>query len=137
MSSEVPDGRPGRRSGPVPAAAETRERILTATRELLDERRFDTLSVADILAAAGVSRASFYFYFPNKQAVLADLVHEAVAGGQRAAQPWIGEEQDSVAALRAGVSDGARLWRENAGVLERSWRAGAPTTTCVPSGWRR
>lgn len=124
MSSEVPDGRPGRRSSPVPATAETRERILTATRELLDERRFDTLSVADILVAAGVSRASFYFYFPNKQAVLADLVREAVAGGQRAAQPWIGEEQDSVAALRAGVRDGARLWRENAGVLRaivESW----------------
>ncbi|MFC5834538.1 TetR/AcrR family transcriptional regulator [Nonomuraea insulae] len=123
-SSEASDGRPARRSGPTPAATETRERILTATRELLDERRFDTLNVADILAAAGVSRASFYFYFPNKQAVLADLVRAAVAGGQQAAQPWIGEEQSPIAALRAGVSDGAKLWRENAGVLRaivESW----------------
>lgn len=106
-----------RRSGAAPASAELRERILAATRELLRERRFDALSVADILAAAEVSRASFYFYFPSKQAVLGELVREAVAQGQQAAQPWIGGRQDPVAALRAGVSDGARLWRTNAGVL--------------------
>ncbi|GAA4605563.1 TetR/AcrR family transcriptional regulator [Actinoallomurus liliacearum] len=106
-----------RRSGPQPAPAELRERILSATRELLRGRRFDDLSVADVLTAAGVSRASFYFYFPSKQAVLGELVRDAVAQGQQAAQPWIAQEQNPVAALRAGVSDGARLWRENAGVL--------------------
>jgi len=109
--------RSARRSAAAPASAELRERILAATRELLRERRFDSLSVADILDAAGVSRASFYFYFPSKQAVLADLVREAVTQGQRAARPWIDQEQDPVSALRAGVTDGARLWRENAGVL--------------------
>jgi TetR/AcrR family transcriptional regulator, ethionamide resistance regulator len=109
--------RSARRSGPTPAAAELRERILSATRELLRGRRFDSLSVADILTAAGVSRASFYFYFPSKQAVLGELVREAVTQGQQAARPWIDREQDPVTALRAGVADGARLWRDNAGVL--------------------
>jgi AcrR family transcriptional regulator len=75
------------------------------------------MSVADILAAAGVSRASFYFYFPNKQAVLAELVRRAVAQGQQAAQPWTGGEQDPIEALRSGVAAGAALWRDNAGVL--------------------
>lgn len=109
--------RAARRSGPAPGSAELRERILSATCELLRQRRFDALSVADILTAAEVSRASFYFYFPSKQAVLGELVREAVAQGQQAAQPWIGGQQDPVAALRAGVRDGARLWRANAGVL--------------------
>ncbi|MER6808618.1 TetR/AcrR family transcriptional regulator [Spirillospora sp. NPDC000708] len=108
---------PTRRSGTSQASAELRERILSATRELLREHRFDALSVADILAAAGVSRASFYFYFPSKQAVLGELVREAVAQGQQAARPWIDQRQDPVSALRAGVADGARLWRDNAGVL--------------------
>ncbi|OPG11414.1 hypothetical protein B1L11_20605 [Microbispora sp. GKU 823] len=99
-----------------------RERILSATRELLRERRFDALSVADILTAAEVSRASFYFYFPSKQAVLGELVRDAVTQGQQAARPWveglqIDGSRDPVAALRAGVRDGARLWRDNAGVL--------------------
>ncbi|MET8144852.1 TetR/AcrR family transcriptional regulator [Sphaerisporangium sp. NPDC005288] len=106
-----------RRSGTAPASAELRERILSATRELLRQHRFDALSVADILTAAEVSRASFYFYFPSKQAVLAELVRQAVTQGQQAAQPWIDGQQDPVTALRAGVTDGARLWRANAGVL--------------------
>jgi AcrR family transcriptional regulator len=106
-----------RRSGAAPADAELRDRILRATRDLLRDHRFDALSVADILAAAKVSRASFYFYFPGKQAVLAELVREAVSQGQQAAQPWIGGEEDPVTALRSGVRDGARLWRDNAGVL--------------------
>ncbi|HEY7145857.1 MAG TPA: helix-turn-helix domain-containing protein [Streptosporangiaceae bacterium] len=109
--------RSARRSSATPPSAELRERILSATRELLQQRRFDALSVADILTAAGVSRASFYFYFPSKQAVLGELVRDAVAKGQQAAQPWIHGQEDPVAALRAGVSDGARLWRANAGIL--------------------
>ncbi|MEW9532380.1 TetR/AcrR family transcriptional regulator [Microbispora sp. NPDC049125] len=106
-----------RRSGAAPASAELRERILCATRELLRRRRFDSLSVADILTAAEVSRASFYFYFPSKQAVLGELVREAVAQGQQAARPWIEGQREPVAALREGVRDGAALWRANAGVL--------------------
>ncbi|MGW7680921.1 TetR/AcrR family transcriptional regulator [Kribbella sp. NPDC054772] len=109
--------RDARRSAAAPASAELRERILSGTRELLRDHRFDALSVADILTAAGVSRASFYFYFPSKQAVLADLVRDAVTQGQRAARPWIDREQDPVDALRSGVADGARLWLDNAGVL--------------------
>ncbi|MBO4273957.1 TetR/AcrR family transcriptional regulator [Microbispora triticiradicis] len=106
-----------RRSVAEPASTGLRERILSATRELLRERRFDTLSVADILTAAEVSRASFYFYFPSRQAVLGELVRDAVAQGQQAARPWVEGLQDPVAAMRAGVRDGARLWRDNAGVL--------------------
>jgi len=93
-------------------------------RELLRERRFESVSVAEVIAAAGVSRASFYFYFPGKQAVLAELVRRAVARGQQAAEPWTGGRQDPAVGLRAGVSAGAALWRENAGVLRaivESW----------------
>ncbi|GAA4228481.1 TetR/AcrR family transcriptional regulator [Actinomadura meridiana] len=109
--------RSARRSDASSTSADLRKRILAATRDLLRERRFDTLSVADILTAAEVSRASFYFYFPSKQAVLGELVREAVAQGQQAARPWIDHEDDPLAALRSGVRDGARLWRANAGVL--------------------
>ncbi|GAA0910681.1 TetR/AcrR family transcriptional regulator [Virgisporangium aurantiacum] len=103
--------------GARPGDADLRERVLDATRQLLDGRRFDALSVADIIAAAGVSRASFYFYFPNKQAVLAELVRRAVSGGQEAARPWIATVTDPVDALRLGIEAGAALWRANAGVL--------------------
>jgi AcrR family transcriptional regulator len=91
---------------------------------LLVERTFDTLSVAEIIAAAGVSRASFYFYFAGKQAVLAELVRRAVGAGHEAAQPWVRSKAGPRETLRSGIDAGARLWLANAAVLRaivESW----------------
>ena len=118
-----------RRATEADNAVDLRQRLLSATTELLRDRRFDTISVADIIAAAGVSRASFYFYFANKQAVLAELVRGAVAEGRQVAEPWTGSPDDPVAALRAGIAGGAELWSQNAGVLRaivESWATDEP-----------
>ena len=113
----------GRRAaGP---AGDLREAILTATAGLLADHRFSDLAVADILAAAGVSRGTFYFYFDSKHDVLAELVRRAVAEGHAAAAPWLARPADPAAALRAGITEGARLWQANAPVLRaivESWR---------------
>jgi TetR/AcrR family transcriptional regulator, ethionamide resistance regulator len=119
--------RRGRRS----ASRESRgveDAILGAMRELLVRKRFEDISVADILEAAGVSRASFYFYFESRHAVLAVLVRQAVQRGHEAAQPWLTHRQDDppMAEVRRGIEDGARLWRDNAPVLRaivESWRS--------------
>jgi AcrR family transcriptional regulator len=92
--------------------------ILDATERLLADRRFEELSVADILGAAGVARGSFYFYFPNKHAVLAELVRRAVGSAHEAAGTWTNDESGAPgAALRRGTTEGSRLWREHAPVL--------------------
>src|SRR5438477_7602258 len=113
-----------RRDMPQPGRArpadgrDVRGLILDATERLLAGRRFESLSVADILKAAAVSRGSFYFYFPNKHAVLAELVRRAVGGAREAAGVWTGDESDTPgAALRQGTREGARLWRAHAPVL--------------------
>jgi AcrR family transcriptional regulator len=104
-----------------------RDAILNATEQLLAERRFDDLNVADILRVARVSRASFYFYFDSKHAVLGELVRRAVARARSVAQPWV--EEDTAppeSALRHGTGEGARLWREHAPVLRaivENWRS--------------
>lgn len=105
-----------------------RQVILDVTRRLLDERRFDEIAVADILAAAGISRGSFYFYFESKQDVLAELVRRAVTEGHAAAAPWLRHEDEDRrhATVRHGISEGARLWREQAPVLRaivENWRS--------------
>lgn len=107
---------------------EVEEAILAATRALLAERPFGEISVADILTAAGVSRASFYFYFESRHAVLAVLVRRAVERGHDAAQPWLTHDEGvpPIEAVRSGIADGARLWRENAPVLRaivETWRS--------------
>jgi TetR/AcrR family transcriptional regulator, ethionamide resistance regulator len=97
---------------------DVRARILDATERLLAGRRFESLSVANILNAAGVSRGSFYFYFASKHAVLAELVRQAVGSAHEAAGTWAGDDSGAPgAALRRGTRDGSRLWREHAPVL--------------------
>lgn len=54
-----------------------REAIVTAVRELLEEKPFAELSVSAISDRAGVARSGFYFYFDSKYAVLAHILAEA------------------------------------------------------------
>lgn len=110
---------------------ELRETILAATANLLQSRRFSDLSVGEILAAAGISRGSFYFYFGGKNDVLAELVRRAVAHGHHAAQPWLAAPSDRTAALRQGITAGVRLWRAQAPILRaivENWRTDAQLT---------
>ncbi|MGH3151306.1 MAG: TetR/AcrR family transcriptional regulator, partial [Streptosporangiaceae bacterium] len=116
----------GRRAAPSSGAAtDLREAILAVTARLLADHSFADLAVSDILKSAEVSRGTFYFYFDSKQAVLAELVRRAVAQGHAAASPWLAVPADPVAALRAGTTAGAELWRASAPVLRaivENWR---------------
>jgi AcrR family transcriptional regulator len=99
-------------------ARDVRELILDATERLLGDRRFESLSVADILEAAGVARGSFYFYFASKHAVLAELVRRAVGSAHQAAGVWAGDSSGAPGtALLQGTTAGTRLWHQHAPVL--------------------
>ena len=54
-----------------------RDAIVTAVRDLLQERSFADLSVSTISERAGVARSGFYFYFDSKYAVLATIMKDA------------------------------------------------------------
>ncbi|BAX91640.1 TetR/AcrR family transcriptional regulator [Mycobacterium shigaense] len=54
-----------------------RQAIMTAVRELLEEKPFGELSVSSISQRAGVARSGFYFYFDSKYSVLAQILGEA------------------------------------------------------------
>lgn len=50
--------------------AVTRERVLTAWAELIAERGYDAVSLADVAARVGLARTAIYNYFPDKEALL-------------------------------------------------------------------
>ncbi len=52
----------------------TRERILQAAEECFAQRGYDGTSVADICAAAGVTKGGFYHHFPSKQDLFLSLL---------------------------------------------------------------
>jgi TetR/AcrR family transcriptional regulator, ethionamide resistance regulator len=61
------------------ASGDERERaILTTAERLLEERSLNEISVEDLANGAGISRPTFYFYFPSKDAVLLTLVERMV-----------------------------------------------------------
>lgn len=53
-----------------PRALRTRKAILDAFTGLVNERRYETIRIADLIAAAGVGRATFYEHFRGKSEVL-------------------------------------------------------------------
>src|SRR6059058_4569756 len=55
---------------------EAREQILQVARRELKTRPFRELSVDELMQATGLSRTAFYRYFPDREAVLLDLLEE-------------------------------------------------------------
>ena len=49
------------------ARGDTRQKIITAARDLMLARSYNATSVDEICAAAGVSKGSFYHFFPTKE----------------------------------------------------------------------
>jgi AcrR family transcriptional regulator len=80
MSASTPAPQTAARGRRAPrASGDERERAILATAErLLEQRPLSEISVEDLAAGAGISRPTFYFYFPSKIAVVLTLVDRMV-----------------------------------------------------------
>lgn len=78
------------------ASGDDRERaILETTERLLEERPLSEISVDDLAKGAGISRPSFYFYFPSKDAVVLTIIDRLVAAAA-------GSREQALKTLAAG-----------------------------------
>jgi TetR/AcrR family transcriptional regulator, ethionamide resistance regulator len=94
------------------ATGDDRERAILETAErLLAERSLAEISVDDLARGAGISRPSFYFYFPSKEAVLLTLLDRMVEEA-RAEQGDVLERlaADPAARLREGLTAFQRVF---------------------------
>jgi AcrR family transcriptional regulator len=57
-----------------PRVRRTRQLLHEALRKLLDQKRFDDITVQDITEAATLNRATFYAHYPDKFALLGELI---------------------------------------------------------------
>ncbi len=67
----------GRRSA-RPSGDDRELAILTTLEQLLEDRALTEISVDELAKGAGISRPTFYFYFPSKEAVLLTLLDRLV-----------------------------------------------------------
>jgi AcrR family transcriptional regulator len=89
--------------------------IFDATERLLAQEPLHDLSVAQIIAAAGISRATFYFYFSSKFAVLGGLLARVSDEIFQVVQPFV-QRDESVPpdeALRESLTEATALWERH------------------------
>jgi AcrR family transcriptional regulator len=109
-------------------ASETELAIFEAAERLLAEVPLHDLSVAQIIAAADVSRATFYFYFSSKYAVVTGLLARVMDEIYEMVQPFVQRQPDVApeAALRESLEASAAVWSAHRAVLRATvehWHA--------------
>jgi AcrR family transcriptional regulator len=109
------DGRvPGRRG------RATRDRLLKCTADLLEKTTYRDITVIDIASCAGTSPATFYQYFKDVNAAIAELAGDMAEEGARLTElidrsNWRGRAaSESALALVDGFLS---LWEEHRAVL--------------------
>ncbi|PRY10562.1 TetR/AcrR family transcriptional regulator [Kineococcus rhizosphaerae] len=91
-----------------------RERAILDTAErLLGERSYADVSVDDLARGAGLSRPTFYFYFPSKESVLLALLDRVVAEARA--------RRDEAFAQPAADAEGR--WRQAIGAIAQPFRS--------------
>ncbi len=98
----TPTTAPGRGRRAARISSQEREAAILGTAErLLEERSVQEISVDELARGAGISRPSFYFYFPSKEAVFLTLIDRLVE------QADVGRE-----VIERIHEDPAARWRE-------------------------
>ncbi|MBX7430982.1 TetR/AcrR family transcriptional regulator [Mycobacterium sp. Y57] len=94
----------GRRT--VRPSGDDREVAILETAELMLERRpLAEISVDDLARGAGISRPTFYFYFPSKDAVLLTLLERVIAEADAALQRLVADRPaDRLSIWRDGIN---------------------------------
>jgi AcrR family transcriptional regulator len=89
--------------------------IFEATEKLLAEQSLQDLSVAQIIAEAGLSRATFYFYFGSKFSVAASLLANITDEIFAFAQPYLGRTppEEPREALAGGLRAAIEIWERH------------------------
>jgi TetR/AcrR family transcriptional regulator, ethionamide resistance regulator len=102
------------------ASGDDRERAILETAErLLEERPLSEISVDDLAKGAGISRPTFYFYFPSKDAVVLTIIDRlvAAAAGSREQALATLAQGDPRTGLRQGLEDLYAAFRSRRAVV--------------------
>jgi AcrR family transcriptional regulator len=121
---------------------DVRTAILEGVERLLGERPLEEITVFDVIAEAGISRATFYLYFESKNAAVATLAEEVTSTIYAEKwQPFItGVEPPSEALLTEHFEETIAIWRQHRAVLMAAagaWRADPDACSQWGAMWSR
>ena len=101
------------RSKLTPRGQERREQLIACAARLFAERGYHPTSVADIVAALGVGKGVFYWYFASKEELLTELLKASNHELRKRQQQAIGDEADPVRRIELGIRASLEWFREH------------------------
>lgn len=118
-ASKSPQASNGRGRRATRASGDDRERAILETAErLLEDKPLSEISVDDLAKGAGISRPTFYFYFPSKDAVVLTIIDRLVAAAADSREEALATlvQGDPRAGLRKALEDLYGAFRERRAV---------------------
>ena len=109
MSSPVIDERRHTEHG-----LERKQQLLDAAAELFADRGYAATRIADICRSAGVAKGLFYWYYPTKGALFAELVRTMRLALRRAQRQAMDPDADAVTRIAEGAEASVRFMAEHA-----------------------
>lgn len=79
---------------------QVRQRLFAAIRQLIVDRGYDSITLADVAAGAGVGRTAVYNHFPDKESVLVSWAEEETNRYLTGLDEALDQEPDPIARLR-------------------------------------
>ena len=119
MSTAAQTRTPRGRRAARPSGDDREAAILATATTLLQQRSFAEISVDDLAKGTGISRPTFYFYFPSKDAVLLTLLERVIAEADAALEELIAHRP----------ADRRAIWRRGIDVFVRTF--GAHRAVCA------
>jgi AcrR family transcriptional regulator len=93
--------------------------ILDACETLLSDRRYEEISIDDILETADVARGTLYHFFENRRAVFLTVMHRALLEIDEQTNPRPGEDKlefvDYVSKVERRLQ---KVWRKHSHIVE-------------------
>jgi AcrR family transcriptional regulator len=93
----------GKRSGTDPRIALSRERVLTATLDLLTEAGLGGLTIDDVSKRSGVAKTTIYRHWPNRNALIVDACLRMTDGDDE--PPDTGSLEGDVKAILTNLAE--------------------------------
>jgi AcrR family transcriptional regulator len=106
----------GKRAAKV---AQTRQRILSAVRQLLFTDGIDRINLAELIKLAGVARSTVHYQFESRQTMLEEVFREAVAAAE---VDWLRparEMAEPAEAVEAMIVQACRAWAADQPLFRR------------------
>ena len=92
---------------------ERKQQLLRAAEDLFTERGYGATRISDICARAGVAKGLFYWYFPTKESLFAELVRTMRQQLRRAQAAAMDADADPITRIRQGTEASVRFMAEH------------------------